>query len=484
MLKYIKRSKERTIAEDFELRKTVAEIISHVRTTGDNALREYSRHFDGCHRPSFKVKREEIEAAYAAMTPRELSDLREAKANIEAFAAVQKAALSPVHDFSPKQGEFKMNTDNRNLTLKRSFGMKEAVTITVGTVIGVGLFTTGAQIVGMMGSKVILATLIAMIISVYPARLYGEMGAALPYAGGTYKYAQLGLGKAVGMLAGWNFIITNIRGTEMTDRLQNGFMFFFWGVALIWFAAMIPNISLPSYVVLPETVENMSSWGFIGCVAMIWWCFAGFETCCALGISLGGDFSTLNASIAVPPRYLYAMAREGAMPKVFAKLSEKYRTPYVSILFLGVLSLILVAYPINFVASVSLFADLFYYIIGIAAALGLRCRCPDLARPCRAPFVEIGVPISIIIYFIMLTQLDRYAIVTGIIWCIAGLAVFFICQKLYGPGESEKLDDYIMQAETPSSEEASRMDKEYRLWKLIVAAVCIVAALLYAAPLL
>lgn len=493
-----------------------------------------------------------------------------------------------------------MNTDNRNLTLKRSFGMKEAVTITVGTVIGVGLFTTGAQIVGMMGSKVILATLIAMFISVYPARLYGEMGAALPYAGGTYKYAQLGLGKAAGMLAGWNFIaslvavtsgealafafyfktvfrafgvelpigdialamipilifiITNIRGTEMTGRLQNGFMFFFWGVALIWFAAMIPNISLPSYVVLPKTVENMSSWGFIGCVAMIWWCFAGFETCCALGeeikypqinipraltlapfivfavnalfqwfligitpsesladlasadapfaeamyaagilglplgllalgISLGGDFSTLNASIAVPPRYLYAMAREGAMPKVFAKLSEKYRTPYVSILFLGVLSLILVAYPINFVASVSLFADLFYYIIGIAAALGLRRRCPDLARPCRAPFVEIGVPVSIIIYFIMLTQLDRYAITTGIIWCIVGLAVFFICQKIYGPAESEKLDDYIMQAETPSSEEASRMDKEYRLWKLIVAAVCIVAALLYATPLL
>ena len=154
-------------------------------------------------------------------------------------------------------------------TLQRTFGMKEAVTITVGNVIGVGLFTTGAQIVGTMGSSVILATFIAMVISVYPAKLYGEMGAALPFAGGTYKYAQLGLGKPAGVLAGWNFIasliavtsgealafafyfktlfrafgielpisdmllasipiilfiITNIRGTEMTGRLQNGFM--------------------------------------------------------------------------------------------------------------------------------------------------------------------------------------------------------------------------------------------------------------------
>lgn len=494
-----------------------------------------------------------------------------------------------------------MNKENGDhLVLKRSFGMREAVTITVGTVIGVGLFTTGAQIVGLMGSAVVLATFIAMLISVYPARLYGEMGAALPYAGGTYKYAHLGLGKAAGMLAGWNFIasliavtsgealafafyfktlfrafgvelpisdvllamipivifiITNVRGTEMTGKLQNGFMFFFWGVAIIWFIAMIPNIQLPSYVVLPENMQNMSAWGFIGCVAMIWWCFAGFETCCAmgeeirypqinipralalspfivfavnalfqwflvgitpvanvadlasadapfadamqaagilglpmallaLGISLGGDFSTLNASIAVPPRYLYAMAREGAMPKFFAKLHPKYQTPYVSILFLGILSLILVAYPINFVASVSLFADLFYYIIGIAAALGLRKRHPELDRPYKAPLIEIGVPVSILIYFIMLTQLDRYAIVTGVIWCVVGLVVFYICQKIYGPGEGEKLDDYIMQAETPSAEEGARMDREYKLWKRIVAAACVIAVLLYAVPLI
>lgn len=216
----------------------------------------------------------------------------------------------------------------QNETLKRTLGMREAVTITVGTVVGVGLFTTGAQIVGSMGSAVILATFMAMVISVYPSHLYAEMSAALPFAGGTYKYAQLGLGKAAGMLAGWNFIaslvavtsgealafsfyfktlfrafgvelpisdvllaaipivlfiVTNIHGTEMTGRLQNGFMFFFWGVAIIWALMMIPNIRLPSYMVLPESMNGLSGWSFIGMVAMIWWCFAGFETCCALG---------------------------------------------------------------------------------------------------------------------------------------------------------------------------------------------------------
>lgn len=68
----------------------------------------------------------------------------------------------------------------QNETLKRTLGMREAVTITVGTVVGVGLFTTGAQIVGSMGSAVILATFMAMVISVYPSHLYAEMSAAPP----------------------------------------------------------------------------------------------------------------------------------------------------------------------------------------------------------------------------------------------------------------------------------------------------------------
>ena len=108
----------------------------------------------------------------------------------------------------------------QNETLKRTLGMREAVTITVGTVVGVGLFTTGAQIVGSMGSAVILATFMAMVISVYPSHLYAEMSAALPFAGGTYKYAQLGLGKAAGMLAGWNFIASLI-GSSTPNALNS-----------------------------------------------------------------------------------------------------------------------------------------------------------------------------------------------------------------------------------------------------------------------
>ena len=195
--------------------------------------------------------------------------------------------------------------------LKRTLGLREAITITAGTVIGVGLFTTGGNVVGEMGPFVVLATALAALISIYPALMYGEMGAALPFAGGTYQYASLGLGRPAGFLAGWNFImsliavtggealafsyyfktiflafgidlpvddvviaiialvafiIANVRGVELTGKLQNGFMFFFWGVAAIWFLTMIPNVQLPNFVTAPDFMGDLGSGGFIAAV--------------------------------------------------------------------------------------------------------------------------------------------------------------------------------------------------------------------------
>ena len=477
--------------------------------------------------------------------------------------------------------------------------MREAVTITVGTVVGVGLFTTGANVVGDLGPAVILATLVAMLISIYPALLYAEMGAALPYAGGTYQYASLGIGKPLGMLAGWNFIIslvavtsgealafsfyfktffsalgidlpvsdrvvatviglvfivTNVRGVEMTGKLQNGFMFFFWGVAIIWFLTMLPNVNMPNFVQMPDFIAESTPLGFIASVSMIWWCFAGFETCCAMGeeikypqinipralmlapfivfavnaafqwflvgivptseiaalatasapfaeamktagilgfplillaagIAFGGDFSTLNASIAVPPRYLFTMSRDGSMPKIFAKVHPEYQTPYVSIIVLGLLSAFLIASnSMIYIASLSLFADLFYYVIGIAASFFLRKKHPELKRPFKAPGIMIGAPVSIAIYVLMMTQLDREALITGVIWCVLGLIIYGVCRIKYKDDVTADISSVIMEEEIPTAEEKRKMDKEFRIWSIVVTCAVIIALVAYVVP--
>ena len=484
------------------------------------------------------------------------------------------------------------------LQLKRSFGMKEAVTITVGQVIGVGLFVTGANVVGLMGNNIILATTVALLITLYPAMLYAEMGSAVPYSGGTFLYATLGLSKPMGFLAGWNyiiailsvacseafaftfyfrtifsafgielpvsdlviaclcilfFIVLNVRGVEMTGRMANAFMFFFWGVAIVWFLMMIPNIQLPNFVQKPTFLGD-GPLNFISNVAMVWWCFAGFEACCSMseeikyphinipramslspfivfavnlffqwflvgivppeqleqlatasapyaeammtagilgiplallaaGIAFGGGLSTMNSCIVTPPRTLFAMARDGMLPQVLTKIHPKYQTPYVSILFLGVIALLLtLTNSIQYVASLSLFADLFFYVIGIISAAGMRKKYPDLHRPYKAPGLWIGVPVSAVIYIVMMTQLGLSAIISGVVWAICGMALYFGYRKYKGTSSDEENLSFTNSMEEPSAEEKSHMDQEYRIWRGIVVGAIILAVALYVIP--
>ena len=205
----------------------------------------------------------------------------------------------------------------------------------------------------------------------------------------------------------------------------------------------------------------------------------------AAGIAFGGDFSTLNASTATTSRYLFTMARDGVMPAVFAKTSKRFQTPYVAVIVLGILTLALIATDsLIYIASLSLFADLFYYVIGIVAAWALRRKCPGLERPYRAPWLMIGAPVSAVIYLYMMTQLDTNAFVTGIIWSVLGLVIYFVCRKTRGTAPvMTPSPEETGAAELPATESEKRaMDREYRLWQVIVGAAVMISLALYALP--
>ena len=132
----------------------------------------------------------------------------------------------------------------------------------------------------------------------------------------------------------------------------------------------------------------------------------------------------------------------------------------------------------------SLFADLLYYVIGILAAWALRRRRPDLQRPYKAPLVAIGAPVSALIYLYMMTQLDTNAFITGVIWCVLGLAIYFYCSRHNAKAENAtptlEQTGALDMPQDPA--EIAAMDREYLVWKVIVATACILALLLYALP--
>ena len=94
MTEYVKKAPPKAAADLARVHDTVAGIIADVRARGLDAVRQYSRTFDGWDPPSFKVAPEEIERAKAAIAPNVLSSLDFAHAQIKAFAQSQRASLT------------------------------------------------------------------------------------------------------------------------------------------------------------------------------------------------------------------------------------------------------------------------------------------------------------------------------------------------------------------------------------------------------
>lgn len=85
--------------------------------------------------------------------------------------------------------------------------LKKTISMTIGTVVGVGLFTCASAQIGLVGSWIIGAAFIALLISICPCLIYGEMSAALPCAGGTYNYSKRGLNRIWANLSGRHYLI-------------------------------------------------------------------------------------------------------------------------------------------------------------------------------------------------------------------------------------------------------------------------------------
>ncbi|MDD7016609.1 MAG: APC family permease [Firmicutes bacterium] len=492
-------------------------------------------------------------------------------------------------------------------SLNRTLGLAECVTITAGAVIGVGLFTVGSQIVGLMGGTVIVASLIAFVMILFPCAMYGELGAALPLAGGTYSYAKRAINYPTAVFESWNYTLAQIgigasesmafsnyfvrllnalgmnvptddndysfidlingscdasiflwkalpaiglfilftfisyRGAEMNGKTQNFFMFFFWACSLVWFATVIARADFSGVtemvagVGIPHGVN-----AFAQAVLLVLWCFFGFETIvgmgsevkfpqltlprallitpfcvlavnllfqwflCALtpaenipdlytaaapyasameyagivglpliilclGITLGGDFSTMNPCIAGPARYIYIMAEDGNFPRWFGKVHPKYNSPHRAVVLCAVLGIFFIlSGSIKIVAMMCSYNQIQCYIIGYISFYMLRKKEPELERPFRCPAGTFATVFSCLTFGILLIlAYDPVAIWYNIIWDVLAIAYyFFFVRKRPIPQEALDVEALALVTQEPTAEERAKLDKQYKRWRI------------------
>jgi APA family basic amino acid/polyamine antiporter len=96
--------------------------------------------------------------------------------------------------------------DERGRELVRGLGPWAAASITVGTIIGTGVFLKTAVMAQLGGSAawVLAAWGVAGLLSFAGAMTYAELGGMFPEAGGEYVYLRQGYGPFMGYLFAWN----------------------------------------------------------------------------------------------------------------------------------------------------------------------------------------------------------------------------------------------------------------------------------------
>ncbi|GAB3687556.1 amino acid permease [Salinarchaeum chitinilyticum] len=86
--------------------------------------------------------------------------------------------------------------------LERDLGLPAVLAISIGAMIGSGIFILPALALEMAGPAVVLAYLLAGVLVVPAALSKSEMATAMPDAGGTYIYIERGMGPMLGTIAG------------------------------------------------------------------------------------------------------------------------------------------------------------------------------------------------------------------------------------------------------------------------------------------
>jgi len=159
-----------------------------------------------------------------------------------------------------------------------------------------------------------------------------------------------------------------------------------------------------------------------------------------LMILVGGLLSTmsaLNATIYSSSRVSFAMARDHNLPRAFARLSSRHKTPHVAIFFsMLIIVAMLLWLPIEDVAAAADVMFLLLFLQVNVAVIFIRKRMPHLDRGFTIPlfpFVPILAILGNLFIAAWLFRFSPAAWITAGVWIVGG----FVLHRFYAAPKEE-----------------------------------------------
>ena len=126
------------------------------------------------------------------------------------------------------------------------------------------------------------------------------------------------------------------------------------------------------------------------------------------------------------PRILFAMARDGLLPPVFARVHPTFGTPHVSTILTGLLvGVVSAVASIDEMVDLTNIGTLFAFMLVCIGIVVMRFREPDRRRPFRVPFGPLLVPLlGLASCLLLVAYLPPTSWARFVGWLLAGLVVY------------------------------------------------------------
>lgn len=158
--------------------------------------------------------------------------------------------------------------------LHRGLGLFDSTMIVAGSMIGSGIFIVAGDMARQVGSSgwLLLAWVVAGILTMAAALSYGELAAMMPHAGGQYVYLREAFSPLWGFLYGWTLFLVIQTGTIAASSV--GFSRY---LGVLW-----PQIAENNYIVrpihiLPGYAISLSTAQFVALVVITFLTWANIK---------------------------------------------------------------------------------------------------------------------------------------------------------------------------------------------------------------
>jgi len=141
---------------------------------------------------------------------------------------------------------------------------------------------------------------------------------------------------------------------------------------------------------------------------------------------LAGFSSVILVMLLGQSRVFFSMANDGLLPKVFAELHPKWRTPYKSNLllfvFVGAFSTLI---PGDITGNLTSIGTLLAFVLVCIGVLIMRKNDKTTPRPFKTPLVPLVPILGAIVCTAMIVSLDSTTLISAFCWMVLGLVIYF-----------------------------------------------------------